>query len=288
MLYLNVGHTGLNQGALPRWIKRHQVKAVYLLHDLIPLSHPQYCRPGEAARHEQRMLNALTSASGIIANSQATLCELSRFASEKGRAMPAATVAWISGPDLPAQVVPRSQPRPYFVTLGTIEARKNHILLLSVWESLVAGLGEAAPDLVIIGQRGWEAEEVTALLDDPQSLEGHVRELGRCDDDDLAAWLAGARALLMPSFAEGFGLPVIEALELGTPVIATDLPVYREIVGDIPTYLDPVDQAAWEQAIGDFTGDSPERKRQLRAVQDYRPPDWPTHFEKVEAWLQRI
>ena len=288
MFYLNVGHTGLNDDALPRWVERHQVRAVFLIHDLIPVTHPQFCRRGEAGKHERRISNALMSASGIIANSEATLKAISNFASRKNLSMPPATIAWISGPELPQRVIPRERPRPYLVTVGTIEARKNHILLLRVWESLVARLGEAAPDLVIIGQRGWEAEDVTAVLDHPQSLYGHVHELGRCDDEELASWLAGARALLMPSFAEGFGLPVIEALELGTPVIATDLSVYREIVGDIPTYLDPLDQAAWERAIRDTTAESPERRRQLTAMGSYRAPDWPTHFERVEAWLQRM
>ena len=76
------------------------------------------------------------------------------------------------------------------------------------------------------------------MLDDATELRVNVLELGSCADDELAAIVAGRERLLMPSFAEGFGLPVVEALELGTPVIASDLPVFREIAGDIPTYLD--------------------------------------------------
>ncbi len=61
---------------------------------------------------------------------------------------------------------------------------------------------------------------------------------------ELSNWLAHARALLFPSFAEGFGLPVVEALSVGTPVIATDLPAFREAAGSIPEYLDPLDGPA--------------------------------------------
>ena len=100
--------------------------------------------------------------------------------------------------------------------------------------------------------------------------------------------LGGARALLMPSFAEGFGLPIIEALELGTPVIASDLPVYREIVGDIPTYLDPLDGPSWERAIRAFLQDGGEREHRVRAASGYRAPDWATHFDKVEGWLDTL
>jgi glycosyltransferase involved in cell wall biosynthesis len=89
----------------------------------------------------------------------------------------------------------------------------------------------------------------------------------------------------MPSFAEGFGMPVIEALRLGVPVIASDLPVFREIAGDIPTYLQPHDGVGWERTILDFREASSERERQVAAMRDYRAPDWPGHFDRVERWL---
>jgi glycosyltransferase involved in cell wall biosynthesis len=149
-------------------------------------------------------------------------------------------------------------------------------------------MGSDAPILVIIGQRGWEAEEAFALLDGAADLRGHVFEFANADDEQLAALSAGARALLMPSLAEGFGLPVIEALQLGTPVIASDLPVYREVVGSIPTYVDPRSETSWEDAIRSFLGDAPERERQLRAMQGYQAPDWKSHFARVESWLSAL
>jgi glycosyltransferase involved in cell wall biosynthesis len=178
--------------------------------------------------------------------------------------------------------------RPYFVALGTIEGRKNHLLLLKIWDSLATSMGNDAPILVIIGQRGWEAQAAIAILDQPGRLQDHVYELRHCTDHELANWLSGARALLMPSFAEGFGLPVTEAMQLRIPVIASDLPVYREIAGEIPTYLDPRDAVGWEHVIKDFMGDSAERARQLSRLQHYRAPDWRTHFATVEAWLRRL
>jgi glycosyltransferase involved in cell wall biosynthesis len=288
MIYLNVGHTGLQEAALTAWIARNDVRAVYLIHDLIPITHPQFCRAGEAEKHAARIENALLSAAGIIGNSRATLDELQAFATERHLAMPPALPAWIGGCALPAQLTPKMLDRPHFVAIGTIEGRKNHRLLLKVWESLVGSMGNQSPILLIIGQRGWEADEVNAILDNPGALAGHVRELGRCDDEELAGWLAHARALLMPSFVEGFGLPVTEALSLGTPVIATNLPVYREVVGEIPTYVDALDVDGWETAIRAFADDSPERERQKRAIAGYVAPDWRSHFAAVEDWLARL
>lgn len=287
-IYLNVGHTGLNERSLPAWIARHKLRAVYLIHDLIPLTHPQFCREGEAGKHRGRMENVLASASGLIFNSRDSLDELSTFAAARGRTMPPSMAAWISGGDFSQQVQPRTTSRPHFITVGTIEGRKNHQLLLDVWRKLVVEQGLDAPQLLIVGQRGWQAERVIEQLDDLADLKDHVREIGTCQDQELAGWIAGARALLMPSFAEGFGMPVVEALALGTPVLASDLPVFREIAGDIPTYLSPHDESAWVSQIRAFTGNDPDRARQLDRMASFRAPTWDEHFERVENWLATL
>ena len=96
----------------------------------------------------------------------------------------------------------------------------------------------------------------------------------------------GARALLMPSFAEGFGLPVVEALQLSTPVIASNLPVFREIGDDIPLLLDPGDAGAWLAAVRALCDDGVERARQMAAMPAFRAPGWSDHFAGIEAWLR--
>jgi len=287
-LYLNVGHTGLNEASLPDWVARHRLRAVYLIHDLIPLTHPQFCRPGESDKHARRMNNVLDSAAGVIGNSQATLDDLTEFADRQGKPMPPSVVALLSGGDFPRGGTALHVSRPHFVTVGTIEGRKNHQLLLDVWQRLAAEHGLDSPTLLILGQRGWQAEQVIGKLDELGQLGTHVRELGNCGDKQLAGWIEGARALLMPSFIEGFGLPVIEALELGTPVIASDLPVFRELAGDVPTYLDATDAEGWRKAIIAYCSESPERKRQMTAMAGFHGPTWEVHFKKVEAWLETL
>ena len=288
MLYLNIGHTGLDDRSLPRWVARNGIRAVYLVHDLIPLLHPEYCRPGEQSKHGQRMENVLKSASGLIGNSQATLDDLTQFAASRRLPVPPSIAAWIAASPIPLSVAPKCFDRPHFITVGTIEGRKNHSLLLLIWKRLVAKYGWDTPLLVLVGRRGWEASHALALIDRAVDLKRHVMEFGTCDDEELAGLIAGARALLMPSYAEGFGLPVAEALQLGTPVIASDLPVFREFAGEIPTYLDFLDGKAWESAIMSFTGESLERERQIQAMSGYRAPSWESHFEVVDEWLQTI
>ncbi len=72
---------------------------------------------------------------------------------------------------------------------------------------------------------------------------------------------------------------------MGTPVICSDLPAFREIAGDIPLFLDPLDGKGWERAVLSFLEDCPERERQIRQMRDYRGPDWEGHFAQVDPWL---
>ena len=288
--YLNVGHTGLNSAGFRAWTRSAAVRPVYLTHDVIPITHPQFARAGEDARHRERMRTVLKTAAGVIGNSQATLDELANFAAAERLAMPPALAAWLGTDPLPAAAaIQQRTSRPTFVIVGTIEGRKNHLLLLNVWKSLIEQLGNAAPRLLIIGQRGWAANEIFERLDRDERLREFVVELGRCDDADLARHLGSARALLFPSFAEGYGLPLVEALAVGVPVIASDLPVFRELCGAIPTYLDARDERGWQAAIFDYArSDSTERGAQCERMKGFQAPDWPTHFSLVEKWLESL
>jgi glycosyltransferase involved in cell wall biosynthesis len=174
------------------------------------------------------------------------------------------------------------------VVLGTIEARKNHAFLLSVWQRLIATMGDAAPRLVIVGRRGWEADDVFALLDN-HDFQGKVVEAGALDDRALASVLGRARALLFPSHAEGFGIPMVEALAAGIPVIANDLPVFREVVGDIPELLAVDDEDAWVAALTDYaTGSGARRANQLVRLEGYAAPTWAEHFARVEMLINQL
>lgn len=299
--YLNVGHTGLHRrGSHSQWVERSGVRPIYLVHDLIPITHPQYCREGEDAKHRQRVETLLRCGAGVIANSAYTLASLTNFARSQDLPMPQHSVVaplgvepvWLTPPSADASSLGMDEDgRPYFLTLGTIEGRKNHILLLKVWRDLAAALGEKCPRLVIVGQRGWQCGEATGLLDNSPVLRPHVTELADCGDDVLLSLMAGARALLFPSFAEGYGLPLVEALAMGTPVIASNLDVFREIAGDIVTSLDPHDMLAWYAAVREFVEPaSRERAAQLARIKaaDFRPPSWKEHFARVDQLLEKV
>jgi glycosyltransferase involved in cell wall biosynthesis len=286
----NTGHSGLEQRSYPTMLQRQQVKPLFLVHDLIPLTHPEYCRAGERQRHQRRMNHTLDFSAGVIANSRSTLDQLTAYACDAGKRMPPAISAPLAPPGL-VHMPPGGRPidERYFVMLGTIEPRKNHWLILQIWRRLAERLGARAPRLVLIGQRGWECENVVDLLDRCEPLRGLVTEHPACSDAKLTTYLTHAQALLFPSFAEGYGMPVVEALALKLPVIASDLPSFREIAGDIPEYLDPLDGRRWGELIAAYAEpDSPMRAAQMSRIAHFETPTWAAHFSKVDDLMVRL
>lgn len=285
-----LGHSDLDRPGFAPWLYKTRQKPVFFVHDLIPITHPEYCRVGETQVHTQRMRLALQVGAGVVANSQATLESLAAFAQQQGLPMPPSAVALLAPAPLPVpEVNKRPMAAPYFVVLGTIEPRKNHGLLLHVWRELVGLLGPDAPHLVVIGQRGWECENVVDMLERCVSLRAYVHELPHCGDAELVRYLHHAQALLFPSFTEGYGMPLAESLQAGTPVLASSLPVFREIAGDVPEYLSPLDGLGWLNAIEAYTvPDSPRRAAQLQRMQRLVLPTWDQHFAQVQALLKKL
>jgi glycosyltransferase involved in cell wall biosynthesis len=136
--------------------------------------------------------------------------------------------------------------RPYVLTVGTLEPRKNLPTLLAAWDGL--GAVAAERDLVIVGGRGWNDRELVRAIA-ARRRSGHVRWLGYVPERDLVALYAGAELFVYPSRFEGFGLPVLEAMACGAPVVASDTPALRETAGDAAEFAPPGDAVALRAAM---------------------------------------
>jgi glycosyltransferase involved in cell wall biosynthesis len=271
-----------NEAQTAAILRREGAKFICLLHDLIPIEYPEYARPNGTALHLRRIGTVARLGDAVIANSEATRQAFLPYLQAVGREIPVEVIHLGIDTHSRPVVTPKAGGRPYFVCLGTIEPRKNHLLLLNIWRRLLAEAKETAPRLILIGRRGWENENIIDMLDRCTVLHDGVEELSGLPDVEVRRLLAGARALLMPSFAEGYGLPVAEALDLGVPVICSDLPALREVGGDVPEYLDPLDGAAWEAAIRDFAETTaPRRDTQLTMMRNWRAAQWSEHVRSA-------
>lgn len=287
---LVVAHTHLESLHRRRGRKNNERLCVFV-HDTIPSDLPEYARIGGADRHDRRMENALRHADGLIVNSKATSAALEPFRQRTGRRPPCLVSPL--GVDLSqGKLTPAGDKTapPYFICVGTIEPRKNHLLLLHLWRRMAQTMPrDSIPHLVVVGRRGWENENIIDMFDRCEALRGLVTERNDVGDDELAGLIGGSRALLMPSFAEGYGMPVAEALALGVPVIASDISALRETGGIVPDYLDPLDGLGWMRVILDYADkESPMREAQLDRLFKWRAPTWDEHFRRALSFMDSL
>jgi glycosyltransferase involved in cell wall biosynthesis len=280
-VYLLVSHQNLDRSRpIARLKSATGARFVCLIHDLIPLDFPELTHSAQTVRHRARIATVAALADAVIVNSTATREALRAHLG--GRDIPVAEAPL--GIDLP-EAAPPDAGVPYFICIGTIERRKNHKLLFDVWRRLAAELGRQTPRLVLIGQRGFGGEEIAGRLVAMRDIVVECRDLS---DTAMVGLLRGARALLLPSLAEGFGLPVVEALAHGVPVLCSDLPALRENGSGVPDYLDPHDEGAWRAAILAFLMESPSRRAQLARLARWQAPRWPEHFALVERLIAAL
>ncbi len=219
---------------------------VVTIHDLNFLAHPDRTRaeirrdyPALARSHARR-------ADRVIVVSRFTAREV-----ERALDVPADRIS-ICSPGAPAWEPRSTAPASgYVLFLGTLEPRKNIGTLLDAWARLVSTRRAGAPplpDLVLAGHAPPDAAVWRQRITEPP-LSGHVRHIGYVAPDDRRALYEGARLLVQPSFEEGFGLPVLEAMTLGIPVVAANRGALPEVLGDAGLLVDPDDPDGMAAAI---------------------------------------
>ena len=289
---LNMGHSGLDQRSYRGWLRRKNIRLLVMVHDLIPITHPQFCQVGAAKRHARRMGLILGQAEGIVSNSRHTAQMLDEHARQAGAAVPPVAVIplgakknWGARGGAPGAIA-----GPYFVMVGTLEPRKNHMFVLHLWQRMLDEWNAAdIPHLLVIGQIGWMCGGVVHQLRTDERLKQVVHLMTDCDDSRLGYFVRHAQAMIFPSHAEGYGLPLLEAMDLGVPVLASPLPVFHEMAGMVPEYLDLGNEDAWLEAILDYAQPaSARREAQLRRLQGFSAPRWADHFSAFENFVRRL
>ncbi len=292
-IYLNSSPQGLHHFRIHQELAQHyQADLLFYLHDLIPIDYPEYSA-STAEMHHKRLITMANTARCILTNSQYVEARFIRYCQENGLRVPPTSVlhigienAYLSPKYRTCQTLPwpyrkRIQKRPYFIMVGTLEPRKNHLLLLQIWRHLGKSLGDRCPMLVLVGKRGWKNQHIVDLIEQSPGLKPHVVEIRDATDQDTIALTRGALAALFPSFEEGWGIPVVEALTLGIPVICSDIPPLREASQGQALYLDPLDGPGWQKAIL-------HRLKQPHPPIHFAPPSWQAHATKLAEIIHQL
>lgn len=287
-VYLNVGHGKLVPSLWPKLLRSKVGNIVVMVHDLIPIDFPQFATPQSTKNFGTRMRALTHNADFIIYNSSDTEQRMQHWFEKWGTGVDGRVVLLGTDP-LQPQLDLRTpkQTTPYFVCLGTIEPRKNHRLLLDIWAEYHRSLPDSEiPHLHIVGRRGWLNEDVFDTLDNAGFMGKTLFEHGQIPDEHLGTLLRGARGLLFPTYAEGFGYPLVESLQMGVPVICSDLPCFHEIAGDAPVYCDVKKQDEWSATILEVST-SNEIMNGLRK-KNLNFSNWDEHFHKIDTILNEI
>jgi glycosyltransferase involved in cell wall biosynthesis len=231
------------------------------VHDLGVRKVPWAVRPdaGEALR--ERLDRTLFEADLLLTPSEAVRRELVETGVAPGRVRAIHHGTGLVAEAAPGPPPPRTPAR-YALHVGTVEPRKNVLTLLAAWRLLRTHRADPPP-LVLCGGFGWRAESARREIAEAER-EGWAVHLGYVSAAELAALYAGAELVALPSFYEGFGLPAVEALKAGAPLVASDLPVLREVAGDAALYAPPDRPDLWAGRIGELLADPALRTEMAR------------------------
>lgn len=215
-----------------------------IIHDLIAVSHPQYCADTYVTGFNTGLPYIISNTDLFIANSKTTKSILKQYISKVNPSQKIAITYFPLGADL--DLINQTSDirknihslfaanKPY-LCVGTIEPRKNYTFLLDAFDMI----WKSNPNvhLCIVGRYGWQSEKLLERLKTHPLLGKNLTWFSDLDDTELVYCYKNAKALLFPSIIEGFGLPLIEALHYGCPVMASDIPVFREIGSDRCAYF---------------------------------------------------
>lgn len=230
-------------------LQQQGVSIVSVIYDLIPLTHPQFCDDPLVQVFDRWFEWIANTANGFIAISS-TIRDEVRDEVQRRLRSERADQLWFDffhlGSELdpvdPSKLVRSAvkklftSGRSIYLMVSTIEPRKNHAYLLDAFERL----WETDSDVVLcfIGRIGWKNEHLIGRVKKHPQLKRHLFMFNDLSDVELEYCYSHAKALVFPSFVEGFGLPLVEAMQRGLPAMASDIPVFREIGGEYMSYFD--------------------------------------------------
>ena len=235
---------------------RTKMPAVLTIHDTLYWSHPELMTTPLYTEPVKWMeTRAARNAAHVITDSEASAVDIRKYLHVPDDRLHVVPLAATPVPERRATGAPAGEP--LLLASGQRRPHKN-------WEGLIEALAtlppEQRPRLVITGGRG---DDPLQPVVDRLGLHDHVELRGWVEEDELAELYRSATAMVLPSFVEGFGLPVLEALQAGVPVLCSDIEAHREIAGDAAVWFDPHDRASIAAAVRTAVED-PARLERLR------------------------
>lgn len=272
-------------------LKEQGARIVAHIYDIISVTHPQYCLERGVYNFMDFIGAHLLYADDIIVNAQATVDELKKLTETLKIELPACHVVPLGADFGGNRTVQEEQvseeirrianDRPYILMVGTIEPRKNHKLVLNAYN---AGLKELGFNIVFAGYMGWNMDDFAEELKVHPDYNKRIFHLTGQNDQSIAYLYQHARFLAFCSYTEGFGLPLIEGIMRGTPVIASDIPVSREVAEDYCVWFPQDDVGAFCDRVRYYQENETEYARMKERLSGFSCCTW----EKSWAMMHEV
>jgi glycosyltransferase involved in cell wall biosynthesis len=267
-------------------LKARGLRICPMLHDVLPITHAKFYNSPWRETFRDYVFHTLTQvADHVHYISNVTRNEFERLADARGLSKPTGTVIH-HGHDFTQQSVGRRlspavqgithSSTPFFLMVGSIEPKKNHVAVLETFEKLWSKKIPAR--LVIVGRLGWKEGVIRSKLVSSPYLHSELLWLSTVSDNELSHLYRESNGLIQASAVEGFGLPILEALALGVPVLANDIPVFREVGGSSAQYFEMGNKESLERLI-----ESCLTSRQTRDSEKW--PSWAARAEELYEQL---
>ncbi|MCD7964807.1 MAG: glycosyltransferase family 4 protein, partial [Clostridiaceae bacterium] len=281
------------RSALLPELKKYGVKIITYIYDIIPVTNPEYCHSNTIYNFLDYLGATLKHSDAIITSTQSTVNELNKLGTQLNIKPPVSYVSWLGSDFQKEQKSEKVQKEAlevgsigkFILTVGTIEPRKNHKVLLDAFDR---ALFEEKICLVFAGRIGWNVEEFEKRVKKHPQFGKKLFLLSDLNDASIDYLYQQAFLVAFPTYNEGFGLPMIEAFERKTPVIASDCEVLKEVGGDFCEYFNPDSPSEFIEIVMKYLSSEDNYKNQCKKLEQFVPFTWSQTTDRIISSINDI
>lgn len=292
-----VWKTRVRRSYLYPGLKAAGVKIVPFVHDIIGVTHPQFCPLDDMLNFLDFAGAVIQYADEIVVTSRATKSAIEDLCGKLDITCPSVKIVPLGGDfkkpsekdaagriskkaagGRPAgqsmvseEIVEIAKSGPYLLMVGTIDPRKNHKLLLAAYDR---GLKKLGMHLVIAGHKGWDVDDLIQRMEGHEDFGKGIWHVNGASDEEIDYLYAHCYALAFPSYIEGYGLPIIESMVRGVPVIAADTPINMEVGGEYALYFSQDKPEELVEAVSGLLEKPSEYESIKDKLKSFVPPTW--------------